>query len=170
MLLLGKIALGLGSTVAVAGAYTFHQGVIRIDVDEFRSGGSHVHMWVPAAIVPTAMKFVPARHLRHAFDHGEARQAMPIVRAVFRELQNYPNTVFVDVTDGDQRVRVATEKGRLAIDVTESQENVHVRVPLTTVEDTIAQLERAANSMSVREHEMEKSRDKNADWDDDDPQ
>src|SRR5215475_1456344 len=143
MLLLGKIALGLGSTVAVAGAYTFHQGVIRVDVDESRPGGSHIHMWVPAAVVPTVLRFVPDRHLRHGFDHGEARDAMPVARALFRELKNYPNTVFVEVTDGPEHVRVATQEGRLSIDVTDPGENVHLRIPISTVEETLARLESA---------------------------
>jgi hypothetical protein len=163
MILLAKVALGFGTTVAVAGAYTFHQGVIRVDVDEFRSGGSHVHMWVPAAVVPMALHFVPQHHLRHA--SREAQEAMPIVRALFRELKNYPNTTFVEVTDGDQLVRVATEGSRLAIDATEPGQNVHLRIPISTMEETFAQLERAANSESIREHKESKDeKDDDNDW------
>jgi hypothetical protein len=144
MVLLAKVALGFGTTLAVAGAYTFREGVIRIDVDEFRDGGSHVHMWVPAAVVPMAMHFVPRHHLRQA--SHEAREAMPVARAMFHELRNYPNTTFVEVTDGDQHVRIATESGRLAVDVTEPGENVHLRVPVSAVEDVFMQLERSATS------------------------
>jgi len=162
MILLAKVGLGVASTVAVAGAYTFHQGVIRVDVDEFRSGGSHVHFWAPAAVVPMALRFVPQQHLRHA--GREAQEAMPIVRALFHELKNYPNTTFVEVTDGDQHVRIATEGSRLAIDVTEPDQNVHLRVPIATVEDTFAQLERATNSVSLREHKEGKDKDDDRDW------
>ena len=55
MMLLAKAALGVGATLALATAYTFREGVIRVDVDEYRAGGSHVHFWVPAAAVPMAM-------------------------------------------------------------------------------------------------------------------
>lgn len=144
MILLAKVALGFGTTLAVTGAYTFRQGVIRVDVDEFRAGGSHVHMWVPAAVVPMAMHFVPAHHLRQA--SREAREAMPVARAMFHELRNYPNTTFVEVNDGDQHVKIATRDGRLAIDVTEPGENVHLRVPISTVEGVFLQLERSAAS------------------------
>src|SRR5215470_3936936 len=133
MVLLAKMALGFGTTLAVAGAYTFHQGVIRVDVDEFREGGSHVHMWVPAAVVPMALRFVPEQQLGRA--SMEVREGVPIARTIFQELRNYPNTVFVEVTDGDQHVRIATESGRLAIDVSEPQESVHLRVPVSTVDD-----------------------------------
>jgi hypothetical protein len=147
MILLAKVAVGFGTTLAVAGAYTFHQGVIRVDIDEFRDGGSHVHMWVPAAAVPMALRFVPEHHLRHT--SMEVREGMPVVRSMFHELKNYPNTVFVEVTSGDQHVRIATENGRLAIDVSEPQESVHLRVPVNTVEDAFQQLERATSSVSV---------------------
>ena len=151
MVLLAKVALGFGTTIAVAGAYTFHQGVIRVDVDEFHQGGSHVHMWVPAAAVPMALHLVPKHHLSHA--SAEAREAMPIARAMFRELRHYPDTVFVEVTNGDQHVRVATEGGSLAIDVTEPGENVHLRVPVSTVEDVFAQLEKAASQSDIHDKE-----------------
>ena len=151
MILLAKVALGFGATVAVAGAYTFHQGVIRVDVDESRRGGSHVHFWVPAAVVPTALRFVPDHELRHAMNCREAREAMPIARAMFHELRNYPNTTFVEVTDQDQHVRIATEGGRLAIDVTDPGDNVHLRVPISTVEETFERLVRASTSVSLKE-------------------
>ena len=101
MMLLAKAALGLGGTIVLAGAYTFHEGVIRVDVDEFRSGGSHVHMWVPAAAVPMALHLVPAQHMRHA--SHQAREALPILRAVLKELKKYPDAEFVEVIDHDLR-------------------------------------------------------------------
>src|ERR1700739_1397038 len=97
MMLLAKAALGFGGTIVLAGAYTMREGVIRVDVDEFRSGGTHVHMWVPAAAVPMAMHFVPDKHWPHASE--QARAAMPILHAVVKELKKYPNAEFVEVDD-----------------------------------------------------------------------
>jgi hypothetical protein len=139
MLLLAKAALGLGGTLVLAGAYTMREGVIRIDVDEYRSGGSHVHMWVPAAAVPMAMHLVPDKHWRHATDH--ARAAMPVLHAVAKELKKYPDAEFVQVDDGDQHVRIRTVGGRLQIDVDAPDQKVHVRCPLSTIEDVTIQLE-----------------------------
>jgi hypothetical protein len=156
MILLAKVALGFGTTLAIAGAYSFHQGVIRVDVDEFRQGGSHVHMWIPAAVLPIALHFVPKHHLNHA--SMEAREAMPVVRTVFHELRNYPNTLFVEVSGGDQHVHVATEHGALAIDVTEKgEEDVHIRVPISTVEDVFGQLEEAASHSDVGDGKEERN-------------
>jgi hypothetical protein len=139
MMLLAKAALGLGGTIVLAGAYTMREGVIRVDVDEFRSGGSHVHMWVPAAAVPMVMHLVPDKHMRHASEH--AREALPILRAVLKELKKYPDAEFVEVTDPREHVRVRTHEGKLQIDVEGADENVHVLCPLSTIDDVTSQLE-----------------------------
>src|SRR5712692_5951960 len=111
MMLLAKAALGIGGTLVAAGAYTFHQGVLRIDVDEYRSGGSHVHMWVPAAAVPMAMHLVSTRHVRHASE--EARDALPLVHAIVKELKRFPNADFIEVIDHKQHIQMRTRAGKL---------------------------------------------------------
>jgi hypothetical protein len=139
MMLLAKAALGLGGTFVLAGAYTMREGVIRVDVDEYRSGGSHLHMWVPAAAVPMAMHFVPDKHWRHASD--QAREAMPILHALVKELKKYPDADFVEVVDSNEHVHVRTHGGKLQIDVDSPNETVHVLCPLSTIEDVTIQLE-----------------------------
>jgi len=138
MIILAKCALALTSTIAVAGVYTFHEGVIRVDVDEHRGGGSHVHFWVPAAAVPMAMHLVPKRHFREI--PAEASDCLPLLRIVTSELRRYPNTTFVDVQDGNDHVRVATNGSKIQIDVVNDEENVHVAVPLSTINDVANQL------------------------------
>jgi hypothetical protein len=64
--ILAKFALGIGGTLVLAGAYTFREGVIRVNVDEHTAKGSHVHFWVPAAAVPLALHFAPKKHLAQA--------------------------------------------------------------------------------------------------------
>ena len=139
MMLLAKAALGLGGALVAVGAYTFHEGVIRVDVDEFRAGGSHVHLWVPAAAVPMTMHFVPKHHLCDAASH--AREFLPVAHALFKELKNFPDAEFVEVQDGDQHVRIRTHEAKLQIDVDDPDEKVHVLVPLSTVDDVVRQLE-----------------------------
>ena len=139
MMLLAKAALTVGGTLVLAGAYAMREGVIRIDVDEYRAGGSHVHMWVPAAVVPMAMHFVPAEHMRHV--SYQARQAMPILHAIVKELKRYPDTEFLEVDDRDEHVRIRTQGGRLQIDVDAPDEKVHILCPLSTIEDVTIQIE-----------------------------
>ena len=142
MILLAKAALGLGSTLVLAGAYTFREGVIRIDVDEYRSGGSHVHMWLPAAAVPMAMHFVPGKQIHHASER--ASEALPVLHAIVKELKKYPDADFVEVVDHDQHVRIRTHGGKLQIDVDAPYEKVHVLCPLSAIEDVTSQLEEYA--------------------------
>ena len=137
-MIIAKLALGLASTMVFATVYTFREGVIRVEVDEHRIGGSHVHLWVPAAAVPMAMHFVPKEHLREA--STKASEYMPLVQIVTGELRRYPDTTFVEVQDGVDHVRVATAGSKLQIDVVNEEENVHVVVPLSTVDDVSRQL------------------------------
>lgn len=142
MMLLAKAALGLTGTLALAGAYTFHEGVIRIDVDESRDGGSHVHLWVPAAVVPMTLHLVPREHLRQAAEH--AREFMPVARAIVKELKKYPDVDLLEVVDGEQHVQIRTHQGKLQIDVQELGQNVHLLCPLSTLDDLTNQFEAAA--------------------------
>jgi hypothetical protein len=139
MMLLAKAALGMGGALVLAGAYTFHEGVIRIDVDEYRSGGSHIHMWVPAAMAPMAMHFVPREHLREAAMHSQ--EFTPLVHALIKELKKFPEADFVEVQDGEQHARIRTHAGKLQIDVEDPGENVHLLIPLSTIDDVVGQIE-----------------------------
>lgn len=138
MVLLGKIALGFGATVVLAGAYTFREGLLRVDVDETHGHESHVHVWVPAAVVPMAVHFVPRRKLEEAGER--AGQYMPLVHAVAKELQKYPEAELVEVRDGEQHVHIRTHNGNLLIDVDEPGEEVHVACPLATIDDVSREL------------------------------
>jgi hypothetical protein len=138
MVLLAKIGLGFGAGVLMLGAYTFREGVIRVDVDEMRANGDHVHLWAPAALVPAAMHFIPERDLHCP---GNAEQFMPVVHAVAKELVKYPEVTLVEAQDGDEHVVVRTHDGSLMIDVDSPDEHVHVKCPLATIDDVARELE-----------------------------
>ena len=138
MMMLAKAALGLSGALVVAGAYTFHEGLIRVDVDELRAG-SHVHLWLPAAAVPMAMHFVPKHHLCDAAQHAE--EFLPVAHALFRELKKFPDTELVEVKDHEQHVQIRTHGEKLQIDVDAPGEKVHLLVPLSALDDVVGQLE-----------------------------
>jgi len=137
-MLLGKIALGLASTLALATVYTFRQGVIRVDVDEFREGGSHVHLWVPAAVVPVALRCAPKDHMRDAAE--KIRPWIPTIRQLAKELEKYPEANLVEVVDGTDHVQIRTHAGKLQIDVREPGQSVHVAFPTSTLVEISGQL------------------------------
>lgn len=142
-MILAKLALGAVGTLAVATVYTFREGTIKIDVDEHRPGGSHVHFWVPAAAVPAALHFVPDDKLQEAADR--AQEAMPIVEAVADELEKYPNVEFVTVDGENEHVSVAVRAGKVYVDVKDHDDDVHVAVPVSTIRDVV-------DSLASRQH------------------
>jgi hypothetical protein len=139
-MILAKLALGFCGTVAVAGVYTFHEGVMRVDEDRY--DGRHIHIWVPAAIVPMALHFVPSRHFERPLE--QAGPWLPTLRELTKQLKKYPEADFVEVQDGRQNVHIRTHQGKLLIDVTEPDETVHVACPLAMMEDIARELEAKA--------------------------
>jgi len=137
-MILAKIALGAVGTLAFATVYTFREGTIRVDVDEHRPGGSHVHFWVPATVVPAALHFVPDDKLQEAADR--AHEALPIVKIVAEELEKYPNADFVQVDSESEHVKVSVHSGKIYIDVKDHNDDVHLAVPVATIEDVIENL------------------------------
>jgi hypothetical protein len=139
MILLAKVGLGVVGAVALTGAYTFREGVMRVDVDEFRSGGDHVHLWLPAAAVPMVVRLMPDKCMRDAANN--AREWMPVAQAVAHELGKLPDSTLLEVRDGEQHVMVSTQNGAIKIDVTDPRESVHVLCPLATIEDVTGAIE-----------------------------
>ena len=139
MMLLAKVALGIGGTLAMAGAYTFHEGVIRVDVDEQSAQGEHIHFWVPATVVPLAMHVAPKKDVDRVAE--QAGQFMPMLRTLAKELEKYPDVKLVEVEEPGQHVEIQTHKGKLQIDVHDDQDNVHIVCPLATLRDVADQLE-----------------------------
>ena len=142
-MLLAKLALGFGGTLVLAGAYTFHDGVMRVDEDHVN--GKHVHVWIPAAVVPLALHVVPKANMQHAAE--QAAPWLPTLRALTKELKKYPEAEFVDVRGSEEHVRVRTHNGKLTIDVDEPGDKVHVACPLALMEDVSDELE--ANAPGV---------------------
>jgi hypothetical protein len=142
MVFLAKAALGLCGSLALAGAYVFHEGVIRVDVDTHEEQATHVHVWVPATVVPVGLYFVPKRHLEEA---AQARPFLPVIRELSKELQKYPNAELVDVRQkGGEHVSIAVRDSRVYVDVVSDTEKVHVSFPAETLSDVADRLESAA--------------------------
>jgi len=143
MLFLAKAAVGVGATLALTTAYVFHEGVIRVDVDENRDGGSHVHFWVPATAVSGGLRVVPRHYIQHAAE--QSRPYLPVLRQVAKELEKYPNAELVDVRGANhEHVRISVRGGKVYIDAVDQENNVHVSVPTETIADVADRLEDAA--------------------------
>jgi hypothetical protein len=141
-MVLAKVALGFCGALVLAAAYSFHDGVVRVDVDENHSNGTHVHVWAPAAVVPTVMYFVPRQHFRNA--GREIEPWLPTLRVLAKELEKYPEAQLVEVRDSNDHVRVGVHKGKLLVDVESQDETVHVACPLVVMREVANALEASA--------------------------
>lgn len=137
---LAASVLALAGTAALAGsAAVYHHGVIRVHVEEKRPGGDRVNILVPGAVVPAVIAFVPDSKLEKI--EKKVRQLMPVLRIAVDELERYPDTVFVEVQDKREHVRIAVEGGSLTVTVDSPREDVRISVPLATVRSVARRIE-----------------------------
>jgi len=142
MVFLAKTALGLGALLAVGGVCVFRDGAIRVDVDENRSGGSHVHFWVPATTVSAGLRLTPRHYLERAAERS--RLYLPLLREIAKELEKYPDAELLDVRGASDHVRVAVRNGNLYFDEVTDTDKVHLRCPAATIAVVADRLEDAA--------------------------
>jgi hypothetical protein len=136
--ILAALALLLALYSASAAAATYRAGLVRIHVTEKKHGGENLHLIVPGILVTSALKVVPDEQLRQGL--RDARPWLPVAAVAARELQNYPDATFIEVTSPRAQVRIATRGGVLTIDVDSPDETVHLALPLATLADLTAEL------------------------------
>jgi hypothetical protein len=139
---LAKPGLAALGTVALAGAYVAHEGAVRVAVDEYKPGGTHLHLILPAVVVPLGLSVVPENKLREAA--GQARKWLPALRAASAELARLPDVELVEVRDADEHVSVTKRGTLLVIDVQSPREKVYVSFPLKTLDQVCRKLEALA--------------------------
>jgi hypothetical protein len=140
--MLAKVTAGVLGTAALAGAYVVHEGAVRVRVDERALKGkkeTHLHLLVPAALVPVGLECVPDGKLREAAER--ARPWLPAIRAAVRELARLPDAELVEVLDANEHVRIAKRSALFLLDVESARETVHISFPLKTVDQVARRLE-----------------------------
>ncbi len=137
--MLARVMLPVLGIVALAGAYVVHEGAVRVAVDEQVADGKHIHLLVPAVLVPVGMKFVPEQKLREAI--VQARPWLPLIEAASQELARLPDSNLIEVRDPQDHVSIAKRGALLVIDVQSPRETVHVSVPLKTLNRVARHLE-----------------------------
>jgi hypothetical protein len=140
MILLAKLGIGVIGTALVGGAALCSEGFIYLNVQEKQPGGTHVNVLVPAALVPTTLRFVPKHNF--AASH-ELRTALPIIDAAIPALNDCPDGVLVEVIDPGEHVLVTKRGGSIVVDVNDAEDTVHVSVPLRAAQSAIHQIAEA---------------------------
>jgi hypothetical protein len=138
MILLGKIALGMGG-VALAGAGVLcSDGMVHVKVIEKQARGTHINVIAPAMLAPIAVHLAPQRSLADAA--RKIQPQLPVIRAALGSLSDSEDIVLVQVTAPDEHVRVAKEGDAIVVDVDDAGESVHVSTPIRAVSQTIEAL------------------------------
>lgn len=138
MIFLAKLGIGVLGTALVGGAALSSEGFIYVNVQEKHPGGSHVNVFVPAALVPAALHFVPKHHF--ADSSHDMREALPIIDAAIPALNDCPDGVLVEVKEPGEHVLVAKHGDSIVVDVNDPDETVHVSVPLGAAQSAIHQI------------------------------
>lgn len=142
--MLGKIAVGFLAATAALTGYVVQDGFVHVSVDDSNKDGTHLHLMVPAQLATIAAHFVPPKHFEG--HQRELRALLPALKLSALELAKLPDSVLVEVRDGNQRVLVSKVGDGLSVEEDSPQEHVKVRVPLRAIYDTAGILEsRAAN-------------------------
>lgn len=147
MVLLGKVALGIAGTALAGVGLICSEGMIEVNVVEKQPEAHHVYVLAPALLVPMTMHFIPSRKLGHAA--AEIKPWMPTIRVALEQLRAGEDMTLVDVRETGEHVRVAKQGGSVVVDVTDTDETVHVSAPIRAIESTIEQV--AAASPEVQD-------------------
>jgi hypothetical protein len=120
-------------TVGLGAANVIGQGMVRIQVDSGGLDGNQFDLAVPAALIDVALRLAPVHLVEDEMPIEEIRPYLQVMDELSRQIERLPDAVFLEVTDSDQRVRIEKRNGRFVIDVTGSDERVHLSVPVSTV-------------------------------------
>jgi hypothetical protein len=145
MIFLAKLGVGVLGTAVVAGAALSSEGFIHVKVQEKQANGTHINLFVPAAVVPIALHFAPRERLADA--SGDLKQCLPIIDAAIPALAEAPDGVLVEVRDHDDHVLITKTGGSLVIDVNDPGDTVHVSVPLRAAQSAVHQIAEANGTM-----------------------
>jgi rhodanese-related sulfurtransferase len=69
---------------------------------------------------------------------------MPTIRAALEQLRAGEDVTLVEVREPGQHVLVTKEGGSVVVDVTDTEETVHVSAPIRAIESTVDQVAAAS--------------------------
>jgi hypothetical protein len=130
-------ALGV---LVVGGVLVYNEGAVRVDVREKTGDREHIHLIVPAVVLPVAVRLVPRAKLHDA--RHEIRPWLPTIKAASEELARCPDGPLVEVDSRREHVRIHKLGNSLFIAVDSDEETVLVSFPLEAAADTVSQLAR----------------------------
>ncbi len=138
----GKSILLVG-LIIMAGV-TLAPGFIWVDVQENYPEGTRIVLPVPVSFVNLGLMFAPNEALEEAA--SEVGPYAPLIEAACQELERIPDTVLVEVRDGQERVIVEKRGDKIYVDVEDRHDRVHVSFPVSVVSSVVGKITRAGTA------------------------
>ncbi|HEY7161748.1 MAG TPA: hypothetical protein VH815_10840 [Acidobacteriota bacterium] len=117
--------------------YAFQTGIAVINVHD-KVHGKHVFVPVPVGLMNLGLNMIPGEMLTQV--NQELGPHRKIVQSLATELENMPDTDFVEVQGKHEHVLVSKKGGNLIIDVQTPDETVYVSVPIRSTGSIVSKL------------------------------
>jgi hypothetical protein len=130
-----RVLAYFGVLALIAVVLTAWDGIVTVRVCEKSPGGHHIYIVAPAIIVPVALRFIPARYFRGSHD-AQLGLVLPAVEAVTNSLSEVSDTVLVEVVSPGSHISVRKQGHSVITDVDDTDDYVHVSVPLRAIRAT----------------------------------
>ena len=134
------IAIGLTGVmtlICMVTFYAFQTGIAVVNVHD-KVNGKHLFVPVPVGLVNVGLNIIPGEMLRQVRnDLGPHRK---ILQSFANELENLPDTDFVEVQSKRERVLISKIGRNMIIDVQTPEESVYVRFPIRATGNIVAKL------------------------------
>lgn len=139
-MLLLKVGLIITLPLLVLGAVVLKDGVVVVDVTK-HAKDTRIFVPVPLSLVNMGVDLLPLHRLDE--NREELATCMPYVEAVSDQLMELPDVTFVEVTKPGEYVHLAKQGNKLVLDVNNSEEKVHVSIPIRGVKKVMQNLAEA---------------------------
>jgi hypothetical protein len=127
---LALLALPVGATLVLAASVVTH-GVVTVNVNETRDGGTRLYLPVPADLLYLGMDLLPL--LDHDGDLARARREIgpwaPVAAAALQSLEDCPDAVLVDIEEKGETVKIVKVGRSIEIRVHDQGGDVQVSLP-----------------------------------------
>jgi hypothetical protein len=128
---------GVMVLICMMAFYAFQTGIAVVNVHD-KVHGKRIFVPVPVGLMNFGLNMIPGEMLSQVRnDLGPHRK---IVQSLANELENLPDTDFVDVQSKNERVLVSKNGRNLIIDVQTPEESVYVSVPIRSTSSIVAKL------------------------------
>jgi len=139
--MLTKIAITAFVILALLVALILRKGFLVVSVDESAPEVHHVHLWLPATLVSTALAFTPDKNLRDAA--AKAGPWLEVAHTSCAQLERAPDFTLADVTYPSGHVTIQKRGQSIEVTVDKPDQKVFVAVPLVALEDVTDRLQEA---------------------------